>query len=218
MTSNHVPVPAASVPASTTPPRAPAWRKALSSLRSTFEQAVHPLRRKLAFERLQRTSPPASILFVCHGNIYRSPFAAYSFAAAVPAPLRTSLRVASAGFVGPDRPSPPDAQLAAQRRGLDMSQHRSRLVNGAMINDWDLVVVMESSQASELASRFGFPADRILVLGDLDREKIQRRNIADPWYSPETVLEPSYVRVERCVRVLADVLLSGASPNASSGK
>jgi protein-tyrosine phosphatase len=181
-------------------------------LRSAFEQTLHPLRRKLAYERLKRTPPPASILFVCEGNIYRSPFAAFAFARAVPAPRRGSLRVASAGFVGPDRPSPPDAQLAAQRRGLDLSQHRSRLVNGAMINEWDLVVVMENSQASRLAERFGFPPDRILVLGDLDREKIQRRDIADPWHSPETVLEPSYVRVERCVRLLADALLSGASP------
>ena len=207
MSTDHVSEPVAPVPAATTPP----WRKALSTLRSAFEQSVHPLRRKLAFERLQRRPPPASVLFVCEGNIYRSPFAAFYFIAAVPTQLRARLRVGSAGFVGPDRPSPPDAQLAAQRRGIDMSQHRSQLVNGAMINEWDLVVVMESNQASRLASRFGFPSDRIVVLGDLDREKIQRRNIADPWRTPETVLEPSYTRVERCVRVLADVLFSGAS-------
>jgi protein-tyrosine phosphatase len=198
------------------PERVPLWRRVMRKLRAQVERSLHPGRKRRAHGRLSRMALPRSVLFICEGNIYRSPFAAHAFSATIPPGFDPPIRVGSAGFVGPDRPSPADAQAAAQRRGIDLSKHRSTLVNGAMLHEWDLLVVMEGSHASRL-DKFGLERDRILMLGDLDPETIDRRAIADPWRSPETVLEPSYARVERCVRVLADALLSNSTAGTGSG-
>jgi protein-tyrosine phosphatase len=190
--------------------RPPLWVRAGSLAKAWIERLLHSGRRQAARERLQAMPRPTSVLFICEGNIYRSPFAEHCFSAALPDALRSSMRIASAGFKGPDRPSPPEAQEEARRRGIDLSQHRSVLINGAMVSEWDLVVVMEERQARKLTSKYGIRPDRILILGDLDPKSIDRRTIADPWRTPETVLEPSYARVERCVRVLLDIVASGS--------
>lgn len=192
----------------------PAWRRLLSRIKATSERVLHPVRRKAALEQLRQASV-GSVLFVCEGNIYRSPFAAHLFAACLPESLRTAWRVGSAGFVGPDRPSPEAAQALALEHGVDLTAHRSTQLNGAMATEWELVVVMEDRQATALARRFGVSRARVLVLGDLDPERIDRRTIVDPWKEPEKTLRPSYARVERCVRVLVDALVSSGS--SSSG-
>src|SRR2546422_3500209 len=84
---------------------------------------LHPWRRRAARRALSARAP-RSILVVCHGNICRSPFAAVLLQRALgPA----GIRVHSAGFIGPNRPSPPEAVTAAARYGVNLSDHRSRV-------------------------------------------------------------------------------------------
>jgi protein-tyrosine phosphatase len=155
-----------------------------------------------------------SIYFVCEGNIYRSPFAAAAFAAAMPAGFGRSIKIASGGFVGPGRPSPLDAIEAARRFGIDLRSHRSTLLHEAMREDWDVVVVMEPRQARALM-RSGLAADRILVLGDLDPHIADRRTIADPWQQDPRILSESYRRIDRCIRELVRAVTGSDQPIAS---
>jgi protein-tyrosine phosphatase len=143
-----------------------------------------------------------SVLFVCHGNVCRSPFAAAAFRAALPAPLRSKITVTSLGFIEPGRPSPERAVGAASRRGIDLSAHRSALLTGDAVRRSDLVVVMSPEQA--MAVRASFVRDSlVIVLGDLDPRPIESRTIRDPWGADDAVYEASYARIERCVRALA---------------
>jgi protein-tyrosine phosphatase len=190
-------------------------RAVRNAARAAVERAAHPGRRRRARRRLERRRL-RSVLFVCEGNIYRSPFAAACFMTFAAESRRPGMRIASAGFVGPGRPSPGDAQAEARTRGIDLSAHRSAVLDGAKLNEWDLVVVMEARQARALRSHFGVSADRLLVLGDLDPGSIDGRSIADPWQSPGTVLGPSYQRVERCVRALVAVLAVAAPTSAAA--
>jgi protein-tyrosine phosphatase len=199
----------------------PQWRRVLSRavrlVRASVERTLHASRRRRAagFLYAQR-STLQSVLFVCEGNIYRSPFAAACLAAFRNEHRERPLRVGSAGFVGPNGASPHDAQHAARRYGIDLSAHRSQLLNGGMLVDWELIVVMEAGQATRIAKRFGFPRSRILVLGDFDPGRIDRRSIADPWSDPPKLLLGSYARVERCVRVVAALLGLTATRRATS--
>lgn len=115
--------------------------------------------------------------------------------------------VTSAGFIGPDRASPPEMQEPARERGVDLSDHRSKVVTEEMLADTDLVVVM----TPRLHRRFrrGFPQQRVRVvlLGDLDPEgRIPGRAIRDPYGKPPEVFAEVAERIERCVGVLADEL------------
>lgn len=143
------------------------------------------------------------VLFVCHGNIYRSPYAEAAFLHQLPAELRERMHAASAGFVGPGRPAPAESVALAATHGLDLTPHRSQLLTPELVKGSDLVVVMSAAQEDEICRRFSYPRRRVIVLGDLDTDPIQTRDVADPWNRPAQVLESSAARVTRCTQELA---------------
>ena len=175
----------------------------LRGVRRLPEQLLHPARRRAAVAALQVRHAPASVLVLCNGNIYRSPFAA--------AVLRRALGgesgggdvvVDSAGFQGPGRESPKEAVEAAARRGIDLSGHRSQLVTPALVRAADLIVVMEAEQRRAVCERFGRSPRDVFLLGDLDPEPITSRSIEDPWGRRATVCVASFGRIDRCVATL----------------
>ena len=163
---------------------------------------LHPLRRRAARAAL-RGRAPRTIVVVCHGNICRSPLAAALLRQALGP---TGIRVESAGFIGPNRPAPRDAVAAAARRGVDLSDHRSRLLTPDLVRSADLLVVMEPEQQRAVCERFGrWPRD-VIVLGDLDPAPLEARTIRDPIEQGPDVFEESYARIEICVAALVRVL------------
>jgi protein-tyrosine phosphatase len=187
---------------------------ALRRLRHAPDRRLHPYRRAAALARLRAEPLPLSILLVCEGNIYRSPFAAGALRALLPPEARAAVRVASAGFVGPGRPAPPAGVAAAARRGVDLSAHRSTPLTHAAVYGARLVVVMEPRQAWRVRMRFGVRGSRVMVMGDLDPLPIRTRAIRDPWEADEEVLEAAYARVGRCAAAMAQALCRDASPAA----
>ena len=96
------------------------------------------------------------ILFVCLGNICRSPSAEAVFRAiaAREAPELT-LEVDSAGTAGYHigDPADPRSQEAARRRGYDMSPLRARIVDGADFERFDLILAMDTNNLDVLRKR-----------------------------------------------------------------
>jgi protein-tyrosine-phosphatase len=184
----------------------PPLRRVLRALRHTPDRALHRRRRRRALRRLRGRELPASVLFLCQGNVCRSPYAAAAFARALPAAARARVRVESAGFIGPDRPPPSRAIHAAAARRIDLTEHRSSLLSRERVDAAALVVVMTTEQ--ERAIVRGCHRDRVdvLVLGDLDPEPIDTRAVADPWGRATDAYVRSYDRIDRCVRELARAL------------
>jgi protein-tyrosine phosphatase len=172
----------------------------------SVSRLVHPFHRQRALRRLRRAGRIDAVLFVCQGNIYRSPYAEQLFLKLLPAGLAGQFRVSSAGFVGPGRACPEPAITLANSRGVELGYHRSSSIHPDRIDARTLVVVMEPHQHT--AVRAISAAGVVVLLGDLDPEPVSSRAIQDPWSETEDVLRKSYDRVERCVRVLID-LLSG---------
>jgi protein-tyrosine phosphatase len=96
------------------------------------------------------------ILFVCLGNICRSPTAEAVFCAvaARDAPDLT-IEVDSAGTAGYHIGSPPDPRTiaAAHRRGYDMSPLRARVVEPHDFELYDLILAMDRENLSALKRR-----------------------------------------------------------------
>jgi len=74
-----------------------------------------------------------TVLFVCTGNICRSPMAEGLLRARL-ADRGVSAEVQSAGLTFDDREATREAIAVAARAGIDISNHRSRIVDGALIN------------------------------------------------------------------------------------
>ena len=168
-------------------------------VRNAPDRVMHTERRAAAAKRLEAT-PPRTVLFICHGNVCRSPFAAAVLARAAES-LNTRVSIGSAGFIGPNRPSPPEALASALRFGIDLSAHRSTLITPEAIGSSDLVVVMSAAQARAIERTYRVRQPP-LVLGDLDPGPIESRTIVDPWGGPPELFDASYARIERCVREL----------------
>ncbi|RFO96880.1 phosphotyrosine protein phosphatase [Rhodoferax lacus] len=91
-------------------------------------------------------SHPYSVLFVCMGNICRSPTAAGVFRHKVQAlGLQDHVTVDSAGTHNYHPNSPPDArsQEHAARRGYDLSPLRARQIRDADFEAFDLILAMD---------------------------------------------------------------------------
>jgi protein-tyrosine phosphatase len=178
--------------------------KWLRDLRHVPAARLHARRRLAAQTRLQGFRPQ-SIVFVCHGNICRSPFAAAAFLRACASEIARGLRVSSAGFIGPDRSTPSEGLQVASRLGVDLSAHRSSTLTPDMLAQADLVVVMSDEQEREVLPRVR-PSARVIVLGDLDPKPVKRRTILDPWGGSELTFAASYERIDRCVKELARII------------
>ncbi|HXD47940.1 MAG TPA: hypothetical protein VN600_04165 [Gemmatimonadaceae bacterium] len=148
----------------------------------------------------------SSALFICHGNVCRSPFAAAVFGQRAARRVPQKISVTSAGFIGPGRQPPDSALRAASRYGVESSAHRSSLIDAEAARRSDLVVVMDRRQAAAMHQRFGVPRRAIVILGDLDPVAAPRRTIRDPWGCDDTIFDASFARIIRCVDALVDTL------------
>lgn len=126
-----------------------------------------------------------NVLFVCLGNICRSPTAEGVFRNLVQREgLAAAITIDSAGTAAYHVGSPPDsrAQAEAQRRGIDISNLRGRQAHAADFERFDYVLAMDSENHSNLLA--------ICPLNDEDRLHMfmdfaagaDRRDVPDPYY------------------------------------
>ncbi len=179
-------------------------RRLARAVRHTPDRLLHRRRRLRELARIRARGLPRTILFVCHGNICRSPYAAAAYAALLPEQAPERSGIDSAGFVGPGRPPPTEAIQSAAKRGLDLTSHRSKLMTLESVGAAELVVVMDARQQREVCRLYGRSVTSVLVLGDLDPEPIDTRAIRDPWGQSEEVFDSSYARIDRCLRAFVE--------------
>ncbi|OOG24518.1 phosphotyrosine protein phosphatase [Thioalkalivibrio denitrificans] len=125
------------------------------------------------------------VLFVCMGNICRSPMAQGAFEMLVnDAGIGHLIKVDSAGTHAYHVGSPPDerAQRTAHGRGIDISGQRARLLEPDDSEAFDYVLVMDEDNL-ENARRVSPPEhhERIRLFLDF-AEDLPDREVPDPYY------------------------------------
>ena len=145
------------------------------------------------------------ILFVCLGNICRSPSAeAVLRAIAAREAPELSIEVDSAGTAGYHIGDPPDSrsQAAAHRRGYDMSPLRARVVEPADFERFDLLLAMDENNYAVLRQRA--PAayrDRVRLFLDFAPD-CGMSEVPDPYYGGPSGFEHVLDLVEEASRGL----------------
>lgn len=179
-----------------------ALRRFLVTLRDRWDVYRHPERHASARRRLG-TRDAEHIVFVCLGNVCRSPYAARVAAGRA---VREDLTIDSAGFIGPDRPPPDTALRIARRRGLDHADHRSKLLTRELAENADALVIFDRYNVARLRTSFPEHADRMFWLGDFDPWWSGKRAIIDPWGKDDAAFDETFARIERCVDVMLQVI------------
>ena len=148
-------------------------------------------------QALARTRPPSSMLFLCLGNLCRSPFAA-----AAAAPRLHGVAVSSAGFLRhDDRPSPARFVATARSFGVDLSTARARRVSAVQIADAELIVCMDLDNLSRLAAEFPDALGRSTLLGLFD--PAGPPEVRDPYALPEPETRVELQRMLAAIDALA---------------
>ncbi len=176
------------------------------------ERLLHPVRRARLRRELAGVPESPTILVICRGNICRSPYAELVLRAEFRKRGREDIRIESAGFILSDRPSPPEAQRAATRRGQDLTWHRSRVIQSETVERVDLVLVMSRRQQLDVAREFG-RTKGVLILGDADPGSPATRTIKDPIEWPVAVFESVYERLDLCCAAIADAISAESQRN-----
>jgi protein-tyrosine phosphatase len=149
------------------------------------------------------------VLFVCLGNICRSPTAEAVFRDLVQREAsQLAIEVDSAGTHAYHAGSAPDerAIAAARRPGLDMSRLRARTVEATEFERVDLVLAMDEQNLQRL--RQLAPAthrDRVRLFLDY-APQLLRRDVPDPYYGDATGFEEVLDLVEEAARGLLAAL------------
>ena len=123
------------------------------------------------------------ILFVCHGNICRSPMAEFVMKDMLAKAGRADVSVESAALhtdeIGNDIHRGTRREL--ERHGVPFSPRRAWLLDAAKASEYDLIVGMDSYNMADLR-RLVYPADLPKLHRLLDFAGIAR-DVADPWYT-----------------------------------
>jgi protein-tyrosine phosphatase len=157
-----------------------------------------------------------SILFVCMGNICRSPLAEGIFRhTAAEAGLSDKFAIDSAGTGGWHEGDPPDRRSAATARqhGIDISAQRARRIRSEDFAAFDLVIAMDRNNVAELR-RASPNARNIHLFGDIALGTGE--DIPDPYYGGPEGFEHVYARLlAGCMKLLGEL---GADSASWSGK
>lgn len=156
--------------------------------------------RRTSLRRLAR-EPVHRVLIVCYGNIYRSAFVGEFLRRE----LGGSIEIRSAGFHPvTGRPSPDKHIRMCAPLGVDLSSHRSAIVQRSDIEWADTIILMDRHNWAALDA-LGLDSSKCVWLGALEG---QGREIKDPYNlsdeAAQRVIEQMHRATQALVKTLRD--------------
>lgn len=136
----------------------------------------------------------SSILFVCSGNICRSPTAEGLMRARAP-----GLEIGSAGTHGMHEGEPPDdrAISKALSQGIDIRHQRAAKIRPEDFKSYDLILGMDSGHVRQLKSAAPDYGDKIHLFLEHAGCDGPERNVPDPYYGGEDHFSRAYSLIEK---------------------
>src|SRR5262249_5801907 len=153
------------------------------------------------------------VLFVCHGNICRSPFAAAYFQSLV-MKRGMPLTVKSAGLdTTPGKPAHSNTKALGEQQELSLAGHVTTRLEADLVNQSDLIIVMEIAQKNRVQHLYPASRGKVVLLGYFDPKG--PLEISDPFGTPLDNFKICFQQVTRCCDNLVDRLsLNGGEPHA----
>ena len=153
-----------------------------------------PLRNWQARRLARKLAAARRVLFVCKGNICRSPFAE-QYARKV---LPSSVEVSSSGYWrDTGRPCPTESVEVARGMGIDLTAHRSQLLSDEAVRAADIVFVFDEENLSVVRELHPAVDGKLHRIGLLSPEGPV--NIRDPYGAEFAHYQRSYADIARAL-------------------
>lgn len=151
------------------------------------------------------------ILFVCHGNICRSPMAEYIMRDLLKKRGITDVICASAATSAEELGNGVHygTRSVLNRLGIDCSDKRARKIKKGDYTEFDLILGMDTANLRNMLRYWGDPMHKIYKLLDYAEAGSPRRNkdVADPWYTGD--FESTYLDVKAGCEGLLKIIEEG---------
>ena len=138
------------------------------------------------------------ILFVCHGNICRSPMAEFMMKDLVAKAGRSGEFEISSAAVSREEIGNPvymPARRELQKHGIGCEGHAAHQITRAELRHYDRIYYMDTSNARYLRQLFGKDAAKC--------QPLLPRDVADPWYTGDFSATWDDI-LEGCTRILEE--------------
>ncbi len=138
------------------------------------------------------------ILFVCHGNICRSPMGEFVLNDMVKkAGLADRFQIASAAVSREEIGNPvyPPARRELQKHGISCAGHAAHQITRRELEEYDRIYYMDQSNARWLRRLFGADAEKC--------QPLLSHDVADPWYTGDFSKTWEDI-VEGCEKILEE--------------
>jgi len=183
------------------------------SVRFYYYQKLHRTPTKRAARRaaaIDCLSGDDTLLFVCHGNICRSPFAEWYAKQELDNQDIEGVTVDSAGFQSPSDPtSPQDAVTTATNWDVDLTDHHSVQTDAEILKQADLVLLMDYKNYHDMTTAFPEFTDRIFFLRLFDHGP--EMELTDPYNSGAAAFEQVYGQITQSIDSILDEYSSSVS-------
>ena len=144
------------------------------------------------------------IMFVCLGNICRSPMAEYMLKSKLAEKGIKGVEVASAATSDEEEGNPvyPPAKALLKSKGIDCSDKRARQLKRSDAEEYDLFICMDSRNVRHaiaiLGEKYASKCVKLLSYVGSDAD------VADPWYTRD--FETCYQDIDRGLNALIETL------------
>ena len=152
---------------------------------------------------------PVHVLFVCLGNICRSPLAEGAFQEHVrKRNLSDRFVIDSAGTGGYHAGEPPDPRsiTTAESMGIDIGRQRSRKLEPKDFEQFDYIIAMDRSDLRDINARKPFQTGSDISLM-LDELGTNGQDVPDPYYGGSDGFNHVWNLVDEATRVLLERIL-----------
>jgi len=190
----------------------------LSRLTPEARSAYERLRADASFPD-RRTAQPAvgsasSFLFVCYGNLMRSPMAEAMLKHVLAERGINGIVVRSAGVHAvPGREAHPWALAVSRELSLPLDQHRAQPVTAELVASSDAIFAMDFENLAELETLYPAAREKMFLLGAYEGQT-RDPEIPDPYFTGLDGTRRCYLVLRNCIHTLAsDIAASRRQPS-----
>jgi protein-tyrosine-phosphatase len=145
-----------------------------------------------------------SFLFVCYGNLMRSPMAEAMLKQALAKLGIDDVAVRSAGLhASPGREAHEWALAVSKELGMPLDQHRAQAVTPELVSNSEIIFAMDFENLAELQTLYPDAKHKVLLLSRYAPGKMRNREIPDPYFGDIETTRRCYALLAECIANLA---------------